>query len=122
MKTKWKLMAGVVGLCVMAQANFVTIGDPGNAGETHSYANGGVLTFGAVNYTYKISKYEVTIEEFMASGAGDGNENHWNDGTRTVGPSAPASNVRLYQAMKYCNWLTSGNINTGLYEDKGGGV
>ena len=84
-------------------------------------ANGGVR--GDVAYTYRISVTEVTIAEFMASGAGSGNENYWNDlAPRTVGTNAPVSKVSLYEAMKYCNWLTSGDINNGLYEDKGGGV
>jgi sulfatase modifying factor 1 len=114
MKTRWMMMAAVVGATGMAQADFVTIGNAGNAADTTGY--------GAVGYTYQISKYEVTIAEFMASGAGNGNENYWNDGTRSVGANAPASKVTLYEAMKYCNWMTSGNINIGLYEDKGGGV
>ena len=115
MKTKWMLMAGLVALCGMAQAALVTIGHAGNAADTTGY--------GAVGYDYKISQTEVTIAEFQrATGAGNGNENYWNDGIRTVGSNAPAADISLYEAMKYCNWLTSGNINTGLYEDKGGGV
>jgi formylglycine-generating enzyme required for sulfatase activity len=111
------MMAGVVGLCGMAQAGFVTIGNAGNTADTTGY--------GAVGYNYQISATEVTIAEFSAftnaTGVG-GNENYWNDGTRTVGTAAPSSKVSLYEAMKYCNYITSGNINNGLYEDKGGGV
>ena len=99
------MMAGLVGLCGMAQAAFVTIGNAGNAADTSGY--------GAVGYTYQISATEVTIAEFQqAIGAGNGNENLWNDGTRTAGTNAPA-NVSLYEAMQYCNWLTSGNISNG---------
>jgi len=58
----------------------------------------------------------VTIAEMAAAtGAGSGNENYWNDGTRTVGTAAPAVNISLYEAMKYCNYLTSGNVNNGVY-------
>jgi len=39
---------------------------------------------------------------------GDGNKNYWNDGGRTVGLTAPASFVTLHEAMKCCNWRTSG--------------
>lgn len=113
MKIKWMMLA-LVALCGMAQAALVTIGNAGNAADTDT-------GYGAVGYTYQISATEVTIAEFTASGAGNGNENWWNDGTRTVGPNAPASNVSLYEAMKYCNWLTSGNINNGAYKFNGGG-
>ncbi len=113
MRTRWMMMAGLVALCGMAQAALVTIGNAGNAAD-------GTTGYGAVGYTYQISATEVTIAEFTASGAGNGNENYWNDGTRTVGPNAPASYVSLYEAMKYCNWLTSGNINNGAYQFGGG--
>jgi formylglycine-generating enzyme required for sulfatase activity len=98
-----------------AQAAFVTIGDPGNAARPSGY--------GAVDYTYQISEYEVTIAEFSAftdaTGVG-GNENYWNNGTpHMVGTNAPAGNVSLYEAMKYCNWLTSGNVNNGAYQFSG---
>jgi formylglycine-generating enzyme required for sulfatase activity len=108
----------IVALMVMGgvtQAAFVTIGNPGNAADA---ATG----YGAVSYTYQISATEVTIAEFQASGAGNGNENYWNDGTRTVGTAAPVSQVSLYEAMKYCNYITSGNILLGAYQFDGGGV
>jgi len=115
MKTKWIMMAGLIALCGMAQAAYVTIGNAGNAADT---ANGGI--YGDVAYTYQISATEVTIAEFTASGAGSGNENYWNDGTRTVGTAAPAGQVSLYEAMKYCNYITSGDINLGAYIFSGG--
>ncbi len=122
MQKKWMMMAGLVVLCGMAQASFVTIGNAGNAADTADGNIGaaGVQRYGAVGYTYQISATEVTIAEFTASGAGNGNENYWNDGTRTVGVNAPASCVSLYEAMKYCNWLTSGNILLGAYQFSGG--
>ena len=113
MKTRWMMIAVMVAVSGMAQAAFVTIGHAGNAADK---ANGNV--YGDVAYTYRIAATEVTIAEFMASGAGNGNENYWNEadlGT-SVGPSAPVSCVSLYEAMQYCNWLTSGNINNGAYQ------
>ncbi|MEI8206610.1 MAG: SUMF1/EgtB/PvdO family nonheme iron enzyme, partial [Kiritimatiellales bacterium] len=110
-----ELDLALVALCGMAQAGFVTISNANNTADTTGY--------GAVGYNYQISKTEVTIAEMQAAtGAGSGNENYWNNGARTVGTAAPASYVSLYEAMKYCNWMTSGNVNSGLYEDKGGGV
>jgi formylglycine-generating enzyme required for sulfatase activity len=107
------MMAGLLGAAGMAQTAMVTIGDAGNGADAST-------GYGAVAYTYQISATEVTIAEFTASGAGDGNENYWNDGIRTVGTAAPAGNVSLYEAMGYCNWLTSGDINLGAYVFSGG--
>jgi formylglycine-generating enzyme required for sulfatase activity len=116
MKTRWLMMAGLLCAAGMTQAAMVTIGDAGNTADP---ANGG--TYGDVAYTYGISDHEVTIAEMQAAtGAGNGNENYWNDGARTVGTTAPASLVSLNEAMKYCNWLTSGNVNNGAYQFSGG--
>ena len=114
MKTKWMMMVGVVGLCGMTQAAFVTIGDAGNSADPFT-------GYGAVAYSYQISVTEVTIGEFMTSGAGDGDENYWNTDERTVGLGAPAVHVSLYEAMKYCNWRTSGDTLSGVYNFDGGG-
>jgi hypothetical protein len=81
----------------------VTIGNAENADHTTGY--------GGVDYEYDIGISEVTIAEFMSSDAGDGDENYWN----TVSPDAPASKVSLYEAMKFCNYLTSGSISNGVY-------
>ena len=105
MKTKWKVMTALLGAAGMTQAAMVTIGDAGNTADTTGY--------GAVGYTYKISVTEVSSSQFAASGAGNGNEGTW-------GASGPASSVTLYEAMKYCNWLTSGNVNNGVYVFSGG--
>ena len=103
MKTRWIIMALLVA-AGMTQAAYVTIGNAGNAADTTGY--------GAVGYTYKISDKEVTIAEMAAAiGAGDGDENYWS----SVGTAAPAANVSLYEAMKYCNYITSGNVNNGAY-------
>ncbi len=114
MKTRWKLMMALLGAAGMTQAAMVMIGDAGNAADP---ANG---TYGDVAYTYQISATEVTIAQFQqAIGAGDGDENYWNASPRTVGTNAPATRVSLYEAMKYCNWLNTGNVNSGYYGNGG---
>lgn len=100
-------MVLLLGVAELAQADFVLIGYAGNAADTTGY--------GAVSYDYKISATEVTIAEFQASGAGDGGEDRWNTGTRSVGSGAPAVSISLYEARKYCNWLTTGDVNSGYY-------
>ncbi len=112
MRTQWKALIVLLLSTGVSSAAYVTIGSAGNADDATGY--------GGVGYTYKISDHEVTIAEFQASGAGGGNETYWNDGTRTVGTGAPASFVTLYEAMRYCNWLTSGNIDHGAYVFSGG--
>jgi len=95
--------------CGFVQAAFVTIGDAGNMADP-------LAGYGAVAYEYKISDHEVTIAEFQqATGAGDGDENYWNSGSHSVGTGAPATWVSLFEAMRYCNWLTSGDVNAGAY-------
>ncbi len=112
MKKKWiTIIALMVGAGV-ANAAYVTIGNPGNADDTTGY--------GGVSYEYKISATEVTIAEMQASGAGSGNEGYWNSGDRTAGTGAPASYVTLYEAMKYCNYITSGDVYAGAYVFSGG--
>ncbi len=90
------------------EMQFVDIGHPGNVTNSDGY--------GAVGYNYKIAKHEVTIDQITKSGAGDGDENYWNDGTRTIGVDAPASQVSWYEAAQFCNWLTSGDTNSGAYQ------
>ncbi len=117
MKNRWKMMMALMLCAGVANAAYVTIGNAGNEADTRdgdSYT-AGVQRYGAVGYSYKISATEVTIAEFAASGAGSGNEDYWNDGTRTVGTAAPVTQVTLYEAMKYCNFITSGDVNDGAY-------
>ena len=101
--------------------DFVDIGNAGNVGETQDYLAGGVLTFGAVDYNYRIGKYEVTIDQFAKARLGDsrisnGNEGFWNEGTTKSGSGGPASYVSPYEAMKFTNFLTTGDAYTGAYQ------
>jgi formylglycine-generating enzyme required for sulfatase activity len=114
MKILRMMAVSLIVLSEMTQAAFVTIGDADNPSDPSTGC-------GAVAYEYRISDHEVTIAEFQASGAGNDNEDYWNEGIRTVGGNAPASNVSWYEATKYCNWLTSGDVYSGayLYDDSG---
>jgi len=107
MKNRWKLVMALLLSTGVANAAYVTIGNAGNANDTTGY--------GGVDYSYKISSTEVTIAEFQASGAGSGGEDYWNVSPKTVGTAAPASYVSLYEAMKYCNYLTTGDVDSGYY-------
>ena len=107
MKNRWIMMTGLLLGAGVANAGYVTIENTGNADDSTGY--------GGVNYSYKISAQEVTISQMNASGAGSGNEGYWNDGTRTVGTDAPAVYVSLSEARQYCNYLTTGDVNSGYY-------
>ncbi len=91
--------------------DFTTIGNAGNGADTNG--------IGAVDYTYRIGQYEVTIDQFekmrASAGIGAGNESFWN----SVGSDAPAVNVSFNEAAAFCNWLTSGSIFVGAYQLNG---
>jgi len=111
MKNRWKLVMALLLSAGVVNAAYVTIGNAGNAADA-------TTGYGAVAYSYKISATEVTIAEFNASGAGSGGEDYWN----SVGTAAPASYVSLYEAMKYCNFITSGDVNSGYYNSGDAGA
>ncbi len=119
MKKQWKLMMVLMSCAGVANAAFVTIGGAGNSND-----GTGNQDYGGVSYEYNISATEVSIQQMLDSGAGNGvgYEDYWNRDGRTVGPNAPAVYVSLYEAMKYCNYLTTGNINSGYYSTSDGGA
>ncbi len=98
----------IVLLTVSVQASYVTIGGAGVAADTTGY--------GGVNYSYQISQYEVTGAEFGAAVAADSNIGNSNPNTG----NKPAEYVSWYEAVKYCNWLTSGDAYLGAYTHSGG--
>lgn len=103
--------------------DFVNIGFADNAADTvdgDQYTDG-MQNYGTVEYNYRIGMFEVTINQFMKAydldnRIGDGDEDYWNRNTRTVGSGAPASMVAWNEAAKFCNWLTTGDALTGVYE------
>jgi autotransporter-associated beta strand protein len=120
----------------------VTISSPGNASlsEANSDLSGGLLNTwsegrGAVDYTFQISKYAVTIAEWDAFYNDPGanrqgtlwqeDYNWWNDGstpTRSVGSNAPAVRFNIHQFAQYANWLTTGDATQGAYTIDSGGL
>ena len=93
--------------------DFVDIGNAGNAADSTGY--------GAVADNYKMGRFEVTIDQFAKARAadsriGDGDEGYWNDRKRTAGTGCPATRVSAYEAMKFANFLTTGDAYTGAYQ------
>jgi formylglycine-generating enzyme required for sulfatase activity len=103
--------------------DWVTVGDPGNDCETQTQG-----CFGAVAYTYQISKYEVTnaqYTEFLNALAATDTyglyhtsmESGWGGITRTGSPGSfsyssrafredrPVNFVSFWDAVRFANWL-----------------
>jgi hypothetical protein len=92
--------------------DFVEMGNTGNPADGSGY--------GSVDHAYRMGRFEVTVEQFAKARAadsriGDGDENHWNDGIRTVGLGAPTSSNSWYEAAMFANWLTTGDAYAGAY-------
>lgn len=111
-----------VFVCVMAVTNivsadivqginidFVTIGNTGNAPDTRIMSDN-TKGYGAVDYVYHIGKYEITANQWQtinnAAGIGD-------PGSRSG--DLPTANISWYDAARFCNYLTTGNSENGVY-------
>jgi formylglycine-generating enzyme required for sulfatase activity len=98
--------------------DFVTIGNAGNPVDTRPESQ--PTNCGGVDYTYKIGKYEVTKGQWdafvSASGAPTGNLSQaYDESTYLIGDSKPANEVSWYEAVQFCNYLTSGDKSQGAY-------
>ncbi|MDD5064096.1 MAG: SUMF1/EgtB/PvdO family nonheme iron enzyme [Phycisphaerae bacterium] len=110
--------------------DFVTIGNPGNPGDTRvpTPEYGATLAnpygCGAVSYNYRIGKYEVTNAQWnaftAAAGAPTGNlSNAYDQSAYFTGAQQPTNRVSWYEAAQFCNWLTSGDKSLGAYQFSG---
>jgi formylglycine-generating enzyme required for sulfatase activity len=88
--------------------DFATIGNAGNSADSTG--------FGAVDYGYKIGKYEVTAHQYQTAAAAGG--------FRTGSGSGymPVAYVSWFDAARFCNYLTTGNKNIGVYNISGGSI
>lgn len=100
--------------------DFVTIGNPGNPGDIRTGKNQYGKPYatpygcGAVEYKYRISKYEITNDQW----------NRFADatGVRTNSKSIhkesrqPITSITWREAAYFCNYLTSGDIHLGAYQ------
>jgi formylglycine-generating enzyme required for sulfatase activity len=96
--------------------DFVTIGNAGNATDITGY--------GAVGDNYRIGKYEVTNAQWDAftatAGAPTGNLNDVYDKiSYYTDAQQPTNNTSWYEALQFCNYLTSGNKSKGVYQFSG---
>jgi sulfatase modifying factor 1 len=126
------LLVGVEG----ARADWIDVDNAGNAPDTRY---GG--SYGAVAYPYRISEFEVTNRQwidFLSAVAsqsdphglyntnmagtyggidrtGSGPYTYAAKGGDTAWLDRPVNYVSWYDALRYCNWLSSGQTESGVY-------
>ena len=118
----------------------VRIGNAGNAADTRILAEGGTVGKGAVSYEYSIGTTSVTAGQYtaflnaVASTSDDYglyNAEMYSDANgcgisastvggvttyaTTKGDNMPVNFVSVYDAMRFCNWLTTGDTESGVY-------
>ena len=116
----------------------VFVGDAGNAADTRTPAESGTPGTGAVGYDYYIGKYEVTAGQYtaflnamaatdtnnlynidMAGATGCGIIRSGVDGSyiyTVANGNVPVNFVSVYDAMRFCNWVSTGNTESGVYD------
>jgi len=98
--------------------DFATIGNAGNATDPATRN-----LYGAVSYSYRIGKYEVTNAQWntftAAAGAPTGNDGGYSYSAYFTGAQQPTNGVSWYEATQFCNYLTSGDKSKGAYRFSG---
>ncbi len=116
----------------LASLQFVTVGDPGNAGNPSTSS-----LLGAVGYTYRMGKYDVTVGQYcqflnavatqsdlyglynsrmattfstfgIAQSGSPGNYSYSVTGSDSQGVNCPIFDVSWGDASRFCNWLQNG--------------
>lgn len=90
------------------EMDFVDIGYAGNVANTTGFSS----SAGAVSYGYRMGRFEVTADQWAAVRSADprvGNSGV-NNGEQ------PASFVSRNEALKFANWLTTGDVYRGAYQ------
>jgi sulfatase modifying factor 1 len=124
--------------------DWVTVGNPGNTGRTQTYDQGGTLTFGTVDYEFRIAKHLVTIEQYtvflnavaksdpyslydenmatnlnVAGISQSGDSGSFNYSFVGFSGNKPITYVSWFDAARFANWMHngqgSGSTETGAY-------
>jgi len=104
------------------EMDFVTIGNPGNPGDTRVEADPSGC--GAVGHTYQLGQYEITNAQWdsfvTAAGAPTGNPSDaYDESAYHTGDNIPTNRVSWYEAAQFSNYLTSGDKSQGAYQFSG---
>jgi hypothetical protein len=94
--------------------DFVQIGNPGNIADTSGSPN----PAGAVNYIYRIGKYEVSREMIDKANTAGGLNIQMYVFTEQYrnGNKKPAAGISWYEAARFVNWLNTSTGNTAAYK------
>jgi formylglycine-generating enzyme required for sulfatase activity len=116
----------------MASLDFVPVGNPGNAGEQSSLSTGDTTYYGAVDHTYQIGKYDVTVAQYttflnavaasdpyglydsgmsngyVACGISRSGSSGSYSYSATKNGNFPVNYVSWADAARFCNWLQNG--------------
>jgi formylglycine-generating enzyme required for sulfatase activity len=89
--------------------DFVTTGDPGNAPDN--------TTYGAVPYSYRMGKYEVSRDVITKANSAGGLGISMADMSSYGGNgmNRPATGVSWYEAARFVNWLNTSTGHTQAY-------
>ena len=95
--------------------DFVTIGNPGNANDSHGTGYGGVAN------TFRMSTYEVSVDMVSKANAPPGGLGITLDGRQA---DKPATSVSWNEAARFVNWLnvSSGSVAAYKFSIQPGGV
>ena len=130
-KNMRSIMAGLAGLvasAALAQASWitnlnewVTIGNPGNDAQdstNRGHTRTGGDGYGAVDYTYQISKFAVRGVDWNLF-IDDPDSNKIQTGeiawSKARTGNLPTTHNTFHQAAQYANWLTTGDATLGAY-------
>ena len=136
-------MFATLGLHAAPSINIdtVLVGNANNVADTRTSTQGGTPNIGAVSYDYYIGTTGVTAGQYAtflnavatndnslglynanmysnANGCGIQQLGNATDGYTYVaskGDNMPVNFVSVYDAMRFCNWVTSGNTEVGIY-------
>lgn len=102
--------------------DFVPIGNPGNPADLRP---GGY--YGDVSYDYRIGRYEITNAQWNAFVAAAGAPTSvlpfpFHKGAVFTGDLQPTNAVSWYEALQFCNYLTSGDKSRGAYQFSGDNI
>ncbi len=117
--------------------SMVTISDPGNSHDPDEGWTSIGFFYGDVDYTYKIGTYEVTVAQYTAflndvarsdphGLYNEGEMRRFDGGIERSGsdgnyiyiatkPNHPAILANFWSALRFTNWMTTGDTETGVY-------
>jgi len=96
--------------------DFVTVGNPGNAGDTVTGGRDGLTGYGDVSDSYRMGKYEVSSTQYDAVVDSDLGDLLVGGSEWTGDQPAAGLSLGLAEMAMFANWLTSGDVLTGAYE------